>query len=353
MRRTADPSFPTTASARGERGSGEPGGPESVFDEDLAIRLITGAPNSVPVSNSGRARRSTPPLSATVAPSFFDKGALGAACATHEQAVIEATWLDSVRVAKRAWPELPSHRLNVLTKFRSVRHKHHDARAAGMVIVRAIEHTGIELAGWLSLANGCCRLVPKAAALAPEGRARGDPRSGVRRPAGAVHGCAGARHVLGRHDHDQARHQRCQPFGRFVTAHADHRRAEGLRQGGGDDRDHLRERTASLLGPTAFVTRSELPVRRRSVAIERPPEGPYGYEAAKRPWTGKGARCEVSEFLQRGDQTVYLAVGAVMTEADADEPAPFLEIEAADRLDGVEVSRPGEDVARREMASAA
>ncbi len=87
----------------------------------------------------------------TVAHSYFDKGALGAACRIHRQATIETTWLDSVRVAKRAWPELPSHRLNVLSKFLGIRHKHHDAlsdaRAAGMVIVRAIEHTGIDLAG--------------------------------------------------------------------------------------------------------------------------------------------------------------------------------------------------------------
>lgn len=87
----------------------------------------------------------------TVAHSFFDKGALGAACAMHGRAVVETTWLDSVRVAKRAWPELSSHRLNVLTEFLGIQHKHHDAlsdaRAAGMVIVRAIEHTGIGLPG--------------------------------------------------------------------------------------------------------------------------------------------------------------------------------------------------------------
>ena len=107
----------------------------------------------------------------TVAHSFFDKGALGAACAIHERRVIETTWLDSVRVAKRAWPELSSHRLNVLTQFLGVRHKHHDAlsdaRAAGMVIVRAIEHTGIGLAGWLSPASGRRGPAPKAAETGP------------------------------------------------------------------------------------------------------------------------------------------------------------------------------------------
>ncbi|WP_246848443.1 3'-5' exonuclease [Sphingomonas beigongshangi] len=92
-----------------------------------------------------------------VAHSLFDKGALAAACLTHGREPIEATWLDSVRVAKRAWPDLPSHRLNVLTTFLGLPHKHHDAlsdaRAAGMVIVRAIEHTGMDLAGWLAPAS--------------------------------------------------------------------------------------------------------------------------------------------------------------------------------------------------------
>jgi len=90
----------------------------------------------------------------TVAHSYFDKGALGAACRVHDQIPIDATWLDSVRVAKRAWPELPSHRLNVVSKHLGIRLKHHDAlsdaRAAGLIVVRASQETGIPLAGWLA-----------------------------------------------------------------------------------------------------------------------------------------------------------------------------------------------------------
>lgn len=174
----------------------------------------------------------------TVAHSFFDKGALGAACAIHERATIDTTWLDSVRVAKRAWPELSSHRLNVLTKFLGVRHKHHDAlsdaRAAGMVIVRAIEHTGIELAGWLSPTNARRGPAPKAAAAGPLkgdrvailGAARDGSLARCLAAAGArVMSSVGpttTKLVIGEG----------QPFGRFVTAHADHRRAEELRRGG-------------------------------------------------------------------------------------------------------------------------
>jgi DNA polymerase-3 subunit epsilon len=174
----------------------------------------------------------------TVAHSFFDKGALGAACASHGRGVIETTWLDSVRVAKRAWPELSSHRLNVLTKFLGVRHKHHDAlsdaRAAGMVIVRAIEHTGIGLAGWLSPAGGRRGSPPRAAATGPLkgervvilGAARDGELAQCLAAAGArVMSSVGTTTTMLVISDNQ-------PFGRFVTAHADHRRAEELRQGG-------------------------------------------------------------------------------------------------------------------------
>ncbi|MFK3891324.1 exonuclease domain-containing protein [Sphingomonas sp. NPDC079357] len=90
----------------------------------------------------------------TVAHSMFDKGALAAACRMHGCDEIEAVWLDSVRVAKRAWPDLPNHKLGNLARFLGVEHRHHDAlsdaRAAGWVLVRAIEHTGLSLADWMA-----------------------------------------------------------------------------------------------------------------------------------------------------------------------------------------------------------
>ena len=90
----------------------------------------------------------------TVAHSYFDKGALAAACRVHDRKMVETTWLDSVRVAKRAWPELPSHKLNVVSKHLGIPLRHHDAlsdaRAAGMIVVKAIDHTGVPLAGWLT-----------------------------------------------------------------------------------------------------------------------------------------------------------------------------------------------------------
>ena len=90
----------------------------------------------------------------TVAHSYFDKGALAAACRVHSRAVIETTWLDSVRVAKRARPDLANHKLGGLARYLGIPHRHHDAlsdaRAAGWVVIKAIDHTGMSLADWMA-----------------------------------------------------------------------------------------------------------------------------------------------------------------------------------------------------------
>ncbi|MDO6415017.1 exonuclease domain-containing protein [Sphingomonas sp. BIUV-7] len=174
----------------------------------------------------------------TVAHSYFDKGALAAACRVHDRPAIETRWLDSVRVAKRAWPDLPSHRLNVLTKFLGVRHKHHDAlsdaRAAGIVIVRAIDHTGIDLAGWMTPANARGGPAPKPAADGPLKGQRaailGAPRDG---PLARWLADAGARVVASVGPTSNLLVvSRDQPFGRYVAASAAHRRAEELNRAG-------------------------------------------------------------------------------------------------------------------------
>jgi DNA polymerase-3 subunit epsilon len=122
----------------------------------------------------------------TVAHSYFDKGALAAACRVHDRDPIPATWLDSVRVAKRVWPDLPSHRLNIVSKHLGIRLKHHDAlsdaRAAGLIVMRAIGETGLPLASWLSTARVPAQPAPTPAADGPLAGQRvailGQPRHG-------------------------------------------------------------------------------------------------------------------------------------------------------------------------------
>ncbi len=90
----------------------------------------------------------------TVAHSGFDRGALRRACEDHSLMEIEARWLDSVSVARIAWPDLPNHKLKTLADHLLLPLNHHDAlsdaRAAGLVVLRAMEATGSSLDDWFS-----------------------------------------------------------------------------------------------------------------------------------------------------------------------------------------------------------
>lgn len=170
----------------------------------------------------------------TVAHSSFDKGALAAACRVHDRTMIETRWVDSVRVAKRAWPHLPSHRLNVLSTYLGIDHKHHDAlsdaRAAGMVIVKAVDHTGIDLQGWMTQPKVKASSAPKPAIAGPLKGERvailGEPRDGplahaVAQSGGRVVSSVGATTsmliIAAR-----------QPYGQFFAVSAEHRKAKAL-----------------------------------------------------------------------------------------------------------------------------
>ncbi|HEX7855935.1 MAG TPA: exonuclease domain-containing protein [Sphingobium sp.] len=168
----------------------------------------------------------------TVAHSSFDKGALAAACRLSGRATIEARWLDSVRVAKRAWPDLPSHRLNILARFLKLEHRHHDAlsdaRAAGMVILRVIEQSGIDLAGWMSHSGQSA--VPPAGSSGPLLGERvailGEARDG--RLAYVITGAGGqVVSAVGLKTTMLVVATR-QPYGRWVSTSAPYRKAEAM-----------------------------------------------------------------------------------------------------------------------------
>jgi DNA polymerase-3 subunit epsilon len=91
----------------------------------------------------------------TVSHSSFDRHALAKASLVHDRDAITTRWLDSVTVARRAWPDLPNHKLGTLARHLGLTgHRHHDAlsdaRAAGHVILHAIEQTGIALVDWVA-----------------------------------------------------------------------------------------------------------------------------------------------------------------------------------------------------------
>ncbi|WP_315761004.1 exonuclease domain-containing protein [Sphingomonas sp. Y38-1Y] len=166
----------------------------------------------------------------TVAHSLFDKGAIAAACRLHDRTPIETRWLDSVRVAREAWPDLENHKLGNLARFLSVPHRHHDAlsdaRAAGWVIVRAIEHTGTSLAEWMAPPRPVGP-APRAAADGPYLGERiailGQPRDGpiahaIAALGGTIHSSVGLTTTM-------LVVARAEPFGRSVLANAGYRRA--------------------------------------------------------------------------------------------------------------------------------
>lgn len=128
----------------------------------------------------------------TVAHSNFDQNALRAACRAAGLPAIQTRWLDSVQVARHAWPELPSHRLNLLAEHLGVEHRHHDAlsdaRVAGWVLVRAMERTGLDLEAWMAgpwreTRRRSPRSAPEPAAAGPLAGWRvavlGEPRDGA------------------------------------------------------------------------------------------------------------------------------------------------------------------------------
>ena len=178
----------------------------------------------------------------TVAHSYFDKGALAAACRVHDRTMVDTTWLDSVRVAKRAWPELPSHKLNVVSRHLGIPLKHHDAlsdaRAAGMIVVKAIEHTGMSLMDWLAPTTR--QRVPPAPPPAASGPLKGQrvailgqPRHGalahrIAASGGRVVSGVGSTTTILAVIADE-------PFG-YVRYDARFRKAEELRRSGGDIR---------------------------------------------------------------------------------------------------------------------
>ncbi|RRH74709.1 exonuclease domain-containing protein [Falsigemmobacter faecalis] len=81
--------------------------------------------------------------------SNFDRGAIHAACRSNRIDAPDWSWIDSVRVARAAWPEFKGaggHGLGHLKTQLNLQFNHHDAgedaRAAAMVVLKAEALTG-------------------------------------------------------------------------------------------------------------------------------------------------------------------------------------------------------------------
>jgi DNA polymerase-3 subunit epsilon len=89
--------------------------------------------------------------------SHFDKTALARAAVKYGTGPLPCLWLDTVRVARRAWPLLNDgggYGLARLASEFKISFTHHDAaddaRATGLLMLRAIDETGYGLEDWLN-----------------------------------------------------------------------------------------------------------------------------------------------------------------------------------------------------------
>lgn len=85
----------------------------------------------------------------------FDRSAITQAASRYGTMPPECFWLNTASVARRAWPEVAQrgYGLAPLAVKLGIEFEHHDAaedaRAAGMILVRAITETGLNLADWV------------------------------------------------------------------------------------------------------------------------------------------------------------------------------------------------------------
>lgn len=87
----------------------------------------------------------------------FDRSAIHKAARSHNVSIPESIWIDSAKVARRAWPEMfatSGYGLSNVADFIGHNFTHHDALedaiAAGMIMVRAIQDSGLPLDEWAS-----------------------------------------------------------------------------------------------------------------------------------------------------------------------------------------------------------
>lgn len=89
----------------------------------------------------------------------FDRVALAQACGRHALDPLPCNWLDTARVARRAWSQFAQsgYGLANLAHHFGITFQHHDAlhdaRAAGLILLRAMEETGFDPHEWIKRCN--------------------------------------------------------------------------------------------------------------------------------------------------------------------------------------------------------
>ena len=94
----------------------------------------------------------------------FDRRAFDGAMRKYRLNPIQATWLDSAMIARRAWPTKYRRRgwgLAAIARDLGITFQHHDAaedaRAAAEVVLHASRHAGVDIEGWLKKGNSIAK----------------------------------------------------------------------------------------------------------------------------------------------------------------------------------------------------
>ncbi len=116
-----------------------------------------------------------------VSHTHFDRVAIRQAFIKHGLSVPNCSWLDSARVARNAWAEFAKSGYGLKNVCDTLGYKfgHHDAledaKAAGQVLLAAINKTGLDLEGWLQrVGHGASRQKDIARDGNPEGQLFGE-----------------------------------------------------------------------------------------------------------------------------------------------------------------------------------
>lgn len=93
--------------------------------------------------------------SVLVSHTSFDRVAFERAMARYDLEQLQVTWLDSAKIARRAWPDMYGRRgygLKNIARDLDISFRHHDAledaRAAATIVLRACASTGMDIEGW-------------------------------------------------------------------------------------------------------------------------------------------------------------------------------------------------------------
>jgi DNA polymerase-3 subunit epsilon len=97
----------------------------------------------------------------------FDRSAFNRACAKYGLSPLNCRWLDSARIARRAWPQFArrGYSLKNICSFLGYDFQHHDAladaKAAGMVALAAIKATDLDISAWLRRVEQPVKAAPR------------------------------------------------------------------------------------------------------------------------------------------------------------------------------------------------